>query len=288
MKNPGNIWYELDVRYSNRNIDPILQANYKHKRVIYYFNKILNRQNISNFKIFDVGCGVGNFLAYAKNFGYDCTGIDFDRDGIEVGKRVFGLGKLYVDDLYSFKIKYPNEKFDLVSFFDVFEHLEDHNLFTDAVKKYLNESGYIALSTPYRGAATWLMPNDLPPRHLTRWNISSQVNFFEKRGFKVVDAVKLSASIPFIALKLKWKYGSFFAFNLVNRVKASEVKDTYINSHGNKAVIVKDSLKLKLVKKAAYIKDMLIFGLPATLIFLSMLGSEKRYVDLCLIAKKVV
>lgn len=286
MQNPGNIWYERDERYANRNEDPILNANEKHTGTIAYINKIVPNEKRSSFKIFDIGCGVGNFLAYADKFKYDCTGIDFDRDGIEVGKRVFGLSKLYADDLNGYTSKHPEEKFDLVTFFDVFEHIEDHNSFTESVKTYLNPGGYIALSTPFRHGAHWLMPHDLPPRHLTRWDIQSQSAYFEKRGFTIVEAKKLPATIPFITMKLRWKYGKYFNFNLVGKIKKNEAKETYVNEQQKTVTIPRKSFKVSLIHTLAKAKDYIIFGIPATLIFIALLPFSCRYTDMYLIAKK--
>ena len=287
MKNPGASWYEKDERYSSRNEDPILIANEKHTGTIAYCNNIIKKENRKNFKIFDIGCGVGNFLAYANKFGYDCTGIDFDRDGIEVGKRVFDLQKLYVDDLQSYKQKNPNQKFDLVTFFDVFEHIEDHNVFTESVKEYLNVGGYISLSTPFRDGALWLIPHDLPPRHLTRWDISSQTRYFEERGFKVVKAVRLPASIQFLTMKLRWKFGKYFNFNLVGKMKKSEAKEVYKNEQGRDVFVPKKSFKISLIHALARAKDYILFGIPATCIYIALIPFKMRYTDMYIIAQKI-
>jgi D-beta-D-heptose 7-phosphate kinase/D-beta-D-heptose 1-phosphate adenosyltransferase len=225
MQNPGGYWYERDERYANRNIDPTIIPGLQH------IASVKKMKKIGGKSVLDVGCGNGNFLAYAEKNGFKGVGFDFDRDGIESGKRSFGLSDLFVDDLAGYKSKHPEEKdkYDWVTFFDVFEHIDNHNEFIDDVKFFLKTGGHIALSIPHRDSAPWLIPGDLPPRHLTRWNPKSITKFFEARGFDHVDVGFIPATLDFLVTKLRWKYGKHFNFNLVGKVKQKEAKESYKN-----------------------------------------------------------
>lgn len=284
LKNPGGAWYERDERYANRNIDPTIIPGIQHIAAMKKIRKISG--NTGN--ILDVGCGNGNFLAYAEKFGFKGTGFDFDRDGIESGKRAFGLKDLSVDDLAGYKNKHADEKdkYDWVTFFDVFEHIDNHNEFIDDVKFFLKTGGHIALSIPHRDSASWLIPGDLPPRHLTRWNKSSITRFFNDRGFDQIDVGFIPATLDFLVTKLRWKYGKRFNFNLVGKIKQGEAKETYKNEQGKVSYIPKKSLKVKIVHALAKTKDYVLFGIPAALIWIAMLGTKERYTDMYIIARK--
>jgi 2-polyprenyl-3-methyl-5-hydroxy-6-metoxy-1,4-benzoquinol methylase len=283
LQNPGGVWYERDERYANRNIDPTIVPGLQH---IAALKKMLKMKSSEQDKILDVGCGNGNFLAYANKFGFKGVGFDFDRDGIESGKRAFGLTDLFVDDLSGYKSKNPNEKYAWVTFFDVFEHVDNHNIFIKDVKDLLKDGGHIVMSIPHRDSAAWLIPGDLPPRHLTRWNQLSITKFLEARGFDNVDVGFIPATLDFLVTKLRWKYGKHFNFNLVGKVKQKEAKETYKNEQGQVSYIPKQSIKVKLVHALAKIKDYTLFGIPAIFIWLLMLGAKQRYTDMYIIARK--
>lgn len=268
--NPGAEWYGHDKRYSDRNTTPILEPNKKHKDVIHYFK---NRPG----KVLDIGCGVGNFLAHARNNGWVVKGIDFDSDAVEAGKKTFDLPDLQVSDLNEFIKHNQQERFDLVTLFDVLEHVDDPRSFIGSIKSVLNFGRYVAISVPNRDCARWLIPHDLPPRHLTRWSPKVLSGFLQGLGFKVVFLRKEAASIYFITLKLKNRFGKWSSFNVVEKVR---------NNRANTGVKPrKGASKTEIVHLLAKVKDLLLFGIPATVIYLILLPTNKRYTDFYVIAQ---
>jgi SAM-dependent methyltransferase len=276
MRNPGAEWYEHDERYANRNLDPILKPNKKHQDTISFFGE-------KTGKVLDVGCGIGNFLALAKEKGWDCWGIDFDRDSILTARETFGLENMEAVDLSTFRATHPDERFDLVSFFDVFEHIDNHVEFISQVRSSLKPNGYLALSVPYRHAWRWLIPNDLPPRHLTRWDDKALGNFLKRNGFTVSKVWKLPASWDFLVMKLRWKYGGFARFGLVKAAKQKERQQ--IAKDDQKAERKGYSNSIKVLHFLAKTKDIVLFGIPAGLLWLVLYFSDKRHTDFYLVAQ---
>jgi len=264
LKNPGGSWYEHDERYADRNQNPILDPNWNHKKIISFLAPRTG-------SVLDVGCGVGNFLAYAVSRGWKGAGIDFDRDAIEAGKRTFNLSDLFVSDIHGFAKSNPGKHYELVTFFDVLEHIDDHEDFMQTVHNLLTAKGHLALSVPYGGHAAFLMPADVPPRHLTRWNEKSIQEFLKRFGFTILYSKKTSASIRFIILKLRFRFGGKFSMGLVQKVQSSP---------SSKATTV------TLVSFLARFKDAVLFGIPASVIWLALLPTRKRYIGLYVIAHK--
>jgi hypothetical protein len=174
---------------------------------------------------------------------------------------------------------HANERFDLITFFDVLEHIDNHNEFMESVHNLLATRGYIAMSMPYRKHAEWLMPLDLPPRHLTRWDRKSLKRFLEARGFKVVYMTRRTEGIWNIVIRLRFKYGKKLSFGAVRAVQKGINDNSAIR--GNRTFLV------QLVHLLAKIKDGIFFGIPAVFIWLAMLLSPRRYVTLYAIAQKV-
>jgi SAM-dependent methyltransferase len=272
LKNPGAEWYSHDPRYAGRNADPIWKANWNQKKIISYLAPF-------HGQVLDVGCGIGNFLAWAARAGWRCAGIDFDRDAIEAGKKRFGLADLEVNDLITYARTHPDRQFDLVTFFDVLEHVDNHNEFIEAIRAVLKPNGYVAMSMPYRKHAEWLMPLDLPPRHLTRWDRASLKRFLEARGFEVVYMTRRTEGIWNIVIRLRFRYGKRVSFGAVGAVRRS------LEDSG--ATRARRPLLVGAVHLLAKLKDGLFFGLPAILIWLAMLSSPRRYATLYAIARKV-
>lgn len=269
FQNPGASWYAHDERYADRNADPIVRPNKKHIDVLQALKGKTGR-------VLDVGCGVGNFLAYAEQCGWEGWGIDFDADAIAAAKRLFDLSNLEVTDLISFARQHPDLQFDLITFFDVFEHLDDHAAFLHQVKTLLAPGGHIAFSVPYRHAWRFLIPADLPPRHLTRWDEQSLEHILLRHGFETTFLKRLPASLYYLVLKLRFRYGRWVSFGLVRWFKRR-------TSTGDSPVLGTPSTQA--VHRLAQTKDLCLFGLPALLLWLVLLPSKKRYTDLYGIAR---
>jgi SAM-dependent methyltransferase len=262
LKNPGSDWYEHDERYAGRNQNPILAPQWNHKKTI----TLLEPRTGS---VLDVGCGVGNFLAYAESHGWKGVGIDFDHDAIEAGQKTFGLRSLFVSDIHTFAKTNVQKKYDLVTFFDVLEHIDDHEAFMTTIKGLLIDGGHIAISVPYGAHAKFLMPADVPPRHLTRWNEKSITTFLNRFGFRVTYMECTPASIRFIILKLRFKFGKSVSLGLVQRTTAK-------TGGGSSAV--------SAVSFLAKVKDAVLFGIPAVCIWLFLLPSRRRFIGLYVLA----
>lgn len=273
LKNPGAEWYECDERYAGRNADPNLKPIWNYKKIISFLKPDVGQ-------VLDIGCGTGDFLAYAKKNGWEVSGIDFDAAAIKTAKEIFKLDKVKAEELGEYYKENLEKKFDLITFFDVFEHLDNHLEFIGLVKTMLKPSGYIAMSLPYRKRADWLMPGDVPPRHLTRWDRTAIKFFLERNGFKISYIARQSEGLNPILMKLRFRYGRLLSFNLVGKYKNKKRAEGQQISSDSQAG--KTASRLQIV---ARIKDWLIFGLPALIIWLVMLPSAKRYLNLYVIAR---
>lgn len=103
------------------------------------------RNNRDGRSIIDIGCATGNFLKAMKNHGWDCIGVEPNRKAANYARDRFGLdiisGYLPQDQLQS-------DSFDVVSIWDVIEHVYDPDVFLDEVIRILKPGGIIIGSTP--------------------------------------------------------------------------------------------------------------------------------------------
>jgi SAM-dependent methyltransferase len=83
--------------------------------------------------------------------------------------------------------QHPDERFDVVTFFEVLEHQAAPSEFLKCVKSSLRPRGYIALSVPNR--ERWLTGIDVldyPPNYSLRWNVAALRNALGLHGFEIL------------------------------------------------------------------------------------------------------
>lgn len=150
------------------------------------FNEMLIFFSNKTGKILEIGCGEGYFLVNAQEKGFNITGIDFNKSAVEVAKKK-GLEKVFSLSLEEFIQKFPHEKFDIICFYHVLEHLENPVNFIEMTKILLKPDGYLAFSFPNPNRFKLRRENwDYPPHHLTRWNGKSIEYLLGKTGFKKI------------------------------------------------------------------------------------------------------
>ena len=180
LKNLGAQWYEQRSGYSTANlVKPVISRGY-HKK-FFALHPSLTRKSL-----LDVGCGSGEFLAKAEKKGAAVWGFDFDGVAILAAKKHFGLSRVYAMTLEEFAQKVNPPKFDIITCFEVIEHVDDPGQLIERLIGLLKPEGKIVLSTPSRER---LVPNsnmwDFPPNHLTRWNKEALTNVFGSFGFEM-------------------------------------------------------------------------------------------------------
>ena len=96
-------------------------------------------------KIFDAGCGNGLFLAVAKRKGWDVSGCDPSANNVALAKNKLGLE---VDGTDFLSFCSSGVKYDVISFWDVLEHLSDPHAFIRKAKEMLTSGGVILIGGP--------------------------------------------------------------------------------------------------------------------------------------------
>jgi 2-polyprenyl-3-methyl-5-hydroxy-6-metoxy-1,4-benzoquinol methylase len=150
--------------------------------------------------LLDIGCGTGNFLAAAREAGYRVTGTELDRKAARFVKERLGLPRVLPLTVAEFANQHPDEKFDVVTFFEVLEHQASPAEFLQKVKACLRLRGTIAMSVPNR--ERWLTGPDVldyPPNHFSRWNAAALKTLLSAQGFEVLTIREQAAGVAHTA-----------------------------------------------------------------------------------------
>jgi SAM-dependent methyltransferase len=147
--------------------------------------KFARRQGLN--RILDVGCGDGAFLDMAVSAGLHVTGLELNRaaaaKATAKGHRILPmlLHELRAEDIAG--------GFDLITLFQVVEHLADPKAAITAAKASLTRGGCIAVAVPSSEGINRLAPKspyDWPPHHVSRWRKRDLHTLAEQCGMRVV------------------------------------------------------------------------------------------------------
>lgn len=143
--------------------------------------------------LLDIGCGNGAFISFAERNGFKCYGLDIDQNSIKAAKSrnlqqsVFEHG--FVNNLG--QLQHFPQKYDVITMFEVFEHLDNPRETIARIRSLLNDGGYFIGSLPnIERFAMWQynMDYERPPYHMTYWTVSSWKNFIGNHNFTSVFA----------------------------------------------------------------------------------------------------
>jgi 2-polyprenyl-3-methyl-5-hydroxy-6-metoxy-1,4-benzoquinol methylase len=145
-------------------------------------------------RILDVGCSVGFFLERAQADRWTTVGVELSNDTAELARRK-GL-EVFTGTLD--QAAFPPASFDVVTMWDVVEHLDDPVATVATAADVLKRDGVLALSTPnvegifprlsYR-AARWTgrWPHPEPPSHLFQFSKTTISQLLQKTGLEPIE-----------------------------------------------------------------------------------------------------
>ena len=96
--------------------------------------------------ILEIGSGTCSLLNHFVRQGYDIHGVDVNREYLARGKELHG--DLPTTLVSSERLPFPDNSFDLVFGFDVFEHIPNSDGHLEEVSRVLKEGGSYLVQTP--------------------------------------------------------------------------------------------------------------------------------------------
>jgi len=173
-------------------------------------------------RLLDVGAAAGYFVEQARIAGWDAEGVEpsawaatYAREQLQQPVREATLESA----------EYASESFDLVTFWEVIEHLPQPDAFLKEVARILRPGGTIAFSTPDSGSLAarlsgrrWLGWQKVP-EHLYFFDFRTLRTLLERTGFEVI-------SRRYVTLTVTWGFalqrlGALLGAPALNRVPTS-------------------------------------------------------------------
>jgi SAM-dependent methyltransferase len=149
------------------------------------------QQSASPSRLLDVGCSTGLFLSAAREAGWDINGLEYSADSARVARERLGA---VIQQGELVKGRYPSASFDVVTMWDVIEHMPDPRAALDVVHDILKPGGLYVAKTPNADgiypraslavaglAGFWGHPE--PPGHLYQFSIDTFSRMLRDVGF---------------------------------------------------------------------------------------------------------
>lgn len=158
-------------------------------------------------RVLDVGAAAGFFVEQARLAGYDARGVEPSR-----WASAYARDELHqpVDTGTLEAMAYPDASFEIVTMWEVIEHLPDPRAFLQEVHRVLAPGGTLAFSTPDAGAPVsklsgtrWLGWQKVP-EHLWFFDRPALERMLAETGFAVKEAryVSLTVTLGFALERL--------------------------------------------------------------------------------------
>lgn len=147
-----------------------------------YLNQILKHKKSG--KLLDIGCARGNFIKNAGGF-FEVFGIDISKHAVNEAKRSGLDAKVAKAEKTGFK----KDEFDVITMFDVIEHLSDLSILLKEIKRILRPEGLLVLSVPVydKLAGRIVRDVDKDPTHVHKQSRSFWIRLLKENGFRIIS-----------------------------------------------------------------------------------------------------
>jgi SAM-dependent methyltransferase len=150
--------------------------------------KIIRKYKPSGY-LFDAGCGEGYFLEYAEKY-YDAHGMDVSEYGIRAARHRASKSTVLVGSVAH--IGYKEESFDIITCFDVLEHLERPDEAIKECRRILKGGGIFVVRVPNTSSLgcrckqeDWFAWRD--KTHTSVLSIEQWYLAFQRNNFEMLD-----------------------------------------------------------------------------------------------------
>lgn len=194
-----------------------------------YYLDSLKKFRVRKNRLLEIGSGNGFFLREAKRQGYDeVWGVEPSLDAIN--KTSKDLRRNLKNDVYGRRL-FPGNFFDVICFFQVFDHVLGPNEFLENCRYHLKPGGLIlAFNHNVDYILARLLGNKFPifdVEHTFLYSPKTMSKIFKKHGFEVLQSSQAFNYYPIGYLAKMFPFPGFVGkimFFLVNNLGLSEMR----------------------------------------------------------------
>jgi len=148
----------------------------------------LQRRHVARGRWLDVGCSAGFVVEAAAAAGFEAFGVELEAAAVAFARATLKLPNVACGTLEA--QHYPAAHFDVLTLYDVIEHVPDLNATVAALKRLLKPGGVIEIRTPDVGHFTTPRALDTwreikPSEHLYYFARATLTRLFARHGLAV-------------------------------------------------------------------------------------------------------
>jgi 2-polyprenyl-3-methyl-5-hydroxy-6-metoxy-1,4-benzoquinol methylase len=188
--------------------------------------------------LLDIGCAQGFFLFSASKAGYTTKGIEISQDAAAYAIREFGLD---VEAKPFEELRFPENHFDVVTLWQVLEHVPYPLMTLKEVHRILKPGGLVVASTPnIEGIPAKILRKrwwDIKRLHLNQFTTKTLADILQNAGFENMSAVSYRGFVSLsILLTMTLKY-----LDAYERLKALFNPDHILGKMLNRVMLIYSS-----------------------------------------------
>jgi SAM-dependent methyltransferase len=197
-------------------------------------------------KLLDVGCALGFFVELAREHGFDAYGFDPSEYAVGEAKKLVGEHRIKTGTIGT--VRYPAQSFDVITLFDVFEHLQDPGADIERLRTFLKDDGIMVIAT---GDTDSLMAKVMkrrwtfyiPPQHLFFFSKKTMTILLQARGLTPIEWFRVGKWLSFrYVLHLAQTTGESIVAKYVHKlvtVMKADMFPVYLPVKDNMVAIIK-------------------------------------------------
>ncbi|MGD0711217.1 MAG: methyltransferase domain-containing protein [Bacteroidales bacterium] len=173
-----------------------------------YYNHLMHiatyrfaQRYVKDKHVLDYGCGTGYGSLMLSDIAANVTAVDLSKDAIGFAKQNYiadNLNFKTIPELTDPHSSEASEKFDIVTSFQVIEHVPDDKEFVEKLKNLLNPGGYLLLSTPNKSIRLFnYIQRPWNAFHLKEYSYDNINNLLHKY-FTKVEVLKIGSKSEFV------------------------------------------------------------------------------------------
>lgn len=139
------VGYWRSAEAKNFGYTDYLRDRNRYLRTFRLRSKVIDRYKTSAGRVLDIGCAAGFFLKVMEEKGWESTGVELSALMADFARTELKLSNVFTGTLDD--QQFEPESFDVITLWDVIEHLEDPRSVVATAKGLLKNSGILVVET---------------------------------------------------------------------------------------------------------------------------------------------
>lgn len=172
-------------------------------------------------KVLDIGCATGEFLNFVKRYSnFEVLGIEVNEKAANFGSKKYNI-EILADSLENLQL--PKKEFDIITLWNVIEHVPDPKNTFKLINRYLKDDGYLIFNTPIIDSLENKIFNKYwigfeLPRHFYIFSHKTLSNMLKESGFVVEKAFSFYGTHASFMSSMRFLLRDKFGLNRFTKV----------------------------------------------------------------------